>query len=572
MSEASYRDRVQTRLGRRRLLKGAGIGGAGLAAAWTLGCSSGKTQTGGTSSAGSASNAAGQPKRGGVLNYAGGFAGSRDTLGGGFDPDTQLGFAVRGYTLFYERLVAYNLRTYALEPELAQKWEQPAQTEYLFHLQPNVKWQNKPPVNGRLMTTDDVLYSLERARTNDPLFVSRSLMSQVDKIEAPDKTTIRVTAKAPDAGTLTKLAADNMAILAKETVAKDPKLSSADSVVGTGAFIMKSVETSVAGDYVRNPDYWKPGLPYLDELRTRHFGDLQTAWAAFLAGQVDVALIPGQEVPAYTSSQGAGYKPDWYADDTIGLALRPNVKAKPMNDQRVTQALKLLIDHDEQIKAWTNVQFGKGGNGSILPAAYTAWDLSDDEYRQHLEWKQPKDDAAKQATAMLSAAGYTPSSPLKFELIGSPTPQNNPGIELIQAQWKKWSQGAVDATIRLIDTPTRSKLEASGNFTYTTSGGSVGMVEPDIWLTAFLRSDGSQNRMGFADPQVDTMIDKQRITFNLNDRKAIIKQLILYMIDHGPTTIPAQRFFLYAAKPKVQNRQPEYFLNGRQYQSVWFSA
>ena len=554
---------------RRRLLQSAGLGSAALTATWALACTTGrKPAAGSTSAAGST----GLPKRGGVLNYAGGFAGSADTRGGGFDPHTQVGFAVKGFTLFYQRLLAYNLRGYALEAELAQKWEQPSPTEYLFHLQPGVKWQNKPPVNGRPLTTADIIYSLERARTNDPKYASRSLLTLVDKIEAPDSASIRVTTKSPDAGTLTKISADDLVILAKEVVDRDPKLGTADSAVGTGAFVLKSAENGVGADYVRNPDYWKPGLPYLNELRTKHFPDLVTAWAAYLAGQVDVALIPGQEVPKFIASQGPGYKPDWYADDTLGLGLFPNVRVKPMNDERVTHALRLLVDHDELIKAWAEVQFGKGGYGSILPIAYKSWDLSDDEYRQHPEWKQPKDDAAKQAITMLSAAGYSKDNPLKFELLGTDFPQNDPGIELIQAQWKKWSQGAVDVTIKLIDTPTRAVLEANGKFTYTTSGGSVGMVEPDIWLTAFFSSSGSQNRMGFSDPQVDAMIDKQRTAFNLTERKAIVKQLILYMIDHGPSTIPANRFFLYSTKPKVQNRNPEYFINGRQYEQVWLSS
>jgi len=54
------------------------------------------------------------------------------------------------------------MTTLAVEPEGAQKWEQPSPTEYLFHLQPNVKFHNKPPANGRLMTADDVVFSLNR--------------------------------------------------------------------------------------------------------------------------------------------------------------------------------------------------------------------------------------------------------------------------------------------------------------------------------------------------------------------------------------------------------------------------
>ena len=44
------------------------------------------------------------------------------------------------------------------------------------------------------------------------------------------------------------------------------------------------------------------------------------------------------------------------------------------------------------------------------------------------------------------------------------------------------------------------------------------------------------------------------------------------MLDHAPTTIGANRFFLYGVKPEVQNHKPEYFLNGRQYESIWLNS
>ncbi|HTE84945.1 MAG TPA: ABC transporter substrate-binding protein [Dehalococcoidia bacterium] len=561
------------RLSRRRLLLASGTGGVSLLGSYALGCSSGRRPTGGGSGQTNAGGqGAGQPKRGGTLNYSGGFAGSYDTWGAGFDPDTILQWGAHSYTLFYQRLVAYSLVNYAIEPEIAQKWEQPSPTEYVFHLQPGVKWHNKPPVSGRPLTAEDVVFSLERVRTGDARFSARSLLALVDKIEAPDKATVRITTKSPDAVTLTKLAAENVAILAKEAVDRDPKLANADSVIGTGPFIMKSAEDKVGGDYVRNPDYWKPGLPYLDGVRTRHFADFLSGWSAYLANQVQVALVPGAEVKNYAASQGTSFTPEWVPDDTTGLIGGPNVTVKPMDDPRVTRALRLLIDHDELIKSWAEVQFGKGGYGSIFPTALSAWDLTDAEYRQQLEWKQPKDDAAKEAISLLAAAGFTKDNPLKFEVVDNNVPQIIPGHQLVQAQWKHWSQGAVDAQIKLVDAGTSTSIRASGTFSYWYSGFSVGVPEPDIWLTSCYHSGASLNFPRYSDPQLDAMIDKQRTIFDQTQRKAVVKEIVRYAVDHWPGTLGANRYFLYAQKPQVQNRKPEYFLNGRQYESVWLNA
>src|SRR5205823_13185504 len=115
-----------------------------------------------------------------------------------------------------------------------------------------------------------------------------------------------------------RLALENTSVVARELSAKDPKLGTAEMAVGTRRFMMKAMTQSVSAEYVRNPDYWKPGLPYLDGIRTQKFADLLAAWSAFRAKQVDMALIPGSEVKAYIAQQGPGYQPDWYADDSTG--------------------------------------------------------------------------------------------------------------------------------------------------------------------------------------------------------------------------------------------------------------
>jgi ABC-type transport system substrate-binding protein len=244
-----------------------------------------------------------------------------------------------------------------------------------------------------------------------------------------------------------------------------------------------------------------------------------------------------------------------------------------MDDPRVTRALRLLLDHDDLIKSWAEVQYGRGAYGSVFPTALSAWDLTPDEYRTHLEWKQPKDEAAKEALSLLSAAGYTKDKPLRFEfLAGTSNPAIVPAIQLIQAQWKRLSQGVVDAQLQFVDGPAGQARLANRQFTFDLIGTSTGVVDPDSWLTAMFHSDGSLNYTGWSDPQADAMIDKQRTIFDETQRKAAVKEIVLYLIDHAASTITANRFFLQGLKPQVQNHVPEYFLNGRQYQTVWLSS
>ena len=137
-----------------------------------------------------------------------------------------------------------------------------------------------------------------------------------------------------------------------------------------------------------------------------------------------------------------------------------------MDDARVTRALRLLIDHDEFITSLALNVFGRGSHCSIFPPALASWDLTQDEYKTKLEWKQPKDDAAKEAISLLNAAGYTKDKPLKFEMLINANPQGTTGAQLMQAQWKRLSGGIVDTTIKGESQATAASLRQARKFTF----------------------------------------------------------------------------------------------------------
>src|SRR3989454_11225994 len=132
------------------------------------------------------------PKRGGIFRIRGEDATT------GFDPhlfanhhriSTHLSFT-------HSRLVKVKAGpsivpgTLPVEGDLAESWTQLNDRTYVFKLRKGVRWHPKPPVNGRELTAEDVKYTYER-------FLSikgnrnRSMLGAVEKIDAPDKYTVR---------------------------------------------------------------------------------------------------------------------------------------------------------------------------------------------------------------------------------------------------------------------------------------------------------------------------------------------------------------------------------------------
>src|SRR5215510_1664138 len=123
-----------------------------------------------------------QGKRGGVLRVRG-----YDPPH--FDPHLTLNFKTNNTLSFvYNKLVRHKVGaavspgTFAVEPDLAERWETPDDTTYVFHLRKGVRWHNKPPVNGRELTADDVKFTFTRFLTvkGNP---ERYLLDSVDRVE-----------------------------------------------------------------------------------------------------------------------------------------------------------------------------------------------------------------------------------------------------------------------------------------------------------------------------------------------------------------------------------------------------
>jgi peptide/nickel transport system substrate-binding protein len=568
---------TERRFTRRNLLRGAALGGTGLALAAGAGCSStaSKAPKAANQSAATPAAAASQPRRGGTVIDARFLVISSKSLDVNVDPPT----SNKMRRLWYQGLLAYDLKTLAVQPQLAQKWEQPDQNTYVFTMQPGVKWHNKPPVNGRDFTIDDAVAGLNRVRTNDARFINHSLLDPVDQIQATDKSTLKLTTRQPYAVMLQTLASDGVLFVAPEAATKfGTTFASAETVIGTSPFMLKSWQDNVGAESVAVPNYWKQGLPYLDGFNYRFFGDSQEAYAALLADQVHIwSPLSGTQIKDYISRQGPGYQPTFYKDDVAGTPwLMPNVRSAPFNDARVTRALRLLLDYQELVSANGKAFYADAQYGSAFTQALDQWDFTADEYGKMIFWQQPKDAAVKEALGLLQAAGYSKDKPLKFEAhaqTNSGDPQPPSLAALLQAQWRKFSQGTVDPEIKITDGPTSQKEQAAHSFGFGLFTAAGAFTDPDPWFKQLFRTDGSRNYGGVSVPEADALIDKQGTTFDLAQRKALVKQALQLLIDRSPQATTYRLSQLVGSSKRVQNYTPDGSVTqGRQFEQVWLNG
>src|SRR5260370_3260644 len=172
--------------------------------------------------------------------------------------------------------------TFPIEGDLAESWTQPNETTYVFKLRRGVRWQNRPPVNGRELTADDVVYSVERFRTIKGN-ANAYMLSSLDRVEALDKYTVRFTLKEPYVWFLDMLANSHaVAIVARECVEKLGDLKKPEATVGSGPWMLDSYRPNVGFTLVRNPGYFLAVLPHIARIEGAIDAHKASRMAAFL--------------------------------------------------------------------------------------------------------------------------------------------------------------------------------------------------------------------------------------------------------------------------------------------------
>ena len=153
-------------------------------------------------------------------------------------------------------------------------------------------------------------------------------LGKLASIQTPDKYTIVFKTKEPYAPFLNYIASPWTVIVAREVVEKHGDLQR--HAIGTGPFIMQEYRREQEAVFVKNPNYFRKGLPYLDEVRLQYVIDPVAATAAFRARPTPDLLWPlaraGGEAPAYVC---------WGHNNRSALIRVPMYKPQKGNSTRV---------------------------------------------------------------------------------------------------------------------------------------------------------------------------------------------------------------------------------------------
>ena len=442
--------------------------------------------------------------------------------------------------------------TQPVEPDLAESWTQTSDTAYVFKLRKGVRWHNKPPVNGRELTADDVKYTYERFLTIKGNG-NRYLLEAVEKVDTVDKYTVKFTLKEPNAWFIDQLASTATWIVAKECVEKFGDLKTAEAVVGTGPWMLERYDPGTKLTYRRHANYFMPNLPYADGVDVAIEPDPASALANFItAGGYDLApeygfvirridldvakqKVPGLQTRDYTVMFG-------------GIAWM-KLDQEPFKDVRVRRALGMASNWREVLEtnAWSQ---GHGSPNPAIPAALKEWSIPIEQLPA--EGRKLYEHDREAAKKLLAEAGH----PRGFKSPVETTPGYGPDyMDAVQIWLKNWKGAGVETDLKLKEYGAFISTTIFGKFEKLAVGLRGGQSDIDSYFRIYIPGE-PLNAGGVTDPKLTEMIRLQKRTFDVAKRREIVYDIQRYVAQQAYYLFDASVGCVSAWKPYVKNYGP----------------
>ncbi len=442
-----------------------------------------------------------------------------------------------GWRVYQELLVTRGCYSgdVTVVPYLAKAWEvSPDGLTWTLKLRDNVRWHNKPPVNGRPFTSADVGWSIDNHLAGS---IVRSNWSRVESHREPDPHTVVLRLNEPDADFALQMAYRDNVMLAREVKEQYGDFKSV--AIGTGPYLVREIKPELEITVDRNPDYWEMGvdgkpLPYLEGV---HYVRLEytAEVAAMRTGQLDVGgTLAYRKLDWEEMRRGNPKLVPFEALQATYHGVWFNHQSKPWDDVRVRKAVSLALEREDLVAS------NRGGVAlsGFIPPFFKDYSWPEATIKERFKRDLPK------AKALLKEAGYG-SGDIKAVLKTSSVYAED--AEVVQRQLKELGIETTIDSVQGAFTPVVRKKEfdiATGVIGGSPLVGYFGGQVP--------RSGSSFNYWNLADPEVDRLADAQSRELDPAKRKQVIDRLQdrLYEVMAWAPTVSRIYFYLYSCRAK----------------------
>lgn len=423
----------------------------------------------------------------------------------GFYPNTQFDPpAISVNMSLYQGLTAIN-KNFRLEPQIAQKWDNPDKNTWRFYLNPSAKFSN-----GNKITTSDVKFSYDTfVASQNPLL--QSSFQSLKEVKIINDSTIDFITSEPDAVLANKLA--YLLIISNEqTTAGDEKV-----YIGSGPYVIDSFEKDKTLVLKQNTNYWKT-KPYVrkvsfisDESQTE-----TEKVQSVINGKIDIANIGNEQGSLTLAKQNnlqvlkkSGTTVYNLFINTVSKSIPEKLSTidNPLAKEDVREAIYTAINPKTLV---ANIPAGANAESQLVNQYIVGYNK---------DIKRPTY-SVEQAKQLLKTAGYENGFTLTIDVVG----ESNPAVASVI---NDLAAIGISAKMNIVSPEnTQSTYDGSSAMSlqaYQPETGESGTVLNNLIHTP-TKTLGGLNTNGYSNTQVDSLIDQANQTLKAQDRLQLLKQ------------------------------------------------
>ncbi|MBT3554271.1 MAG: ABC transporter substrate-binding protein [Chloroflexi bacterium] len=404
--------------------------------------------------------------------------------------------------------------------DLCDMWEQTEPLTFKILLRDDITWQKLPPLNGRPLTAQDVIYSLNRQATAD--YANSPLLSNITEFTAVGEREILIRLNSPDAEVLEKLADSHSRIVAKDAVGLNGDLRRGPTI-GSGPWIANEVHADNT-ILIANTDYYNDQLPYLDGIHIQVIPSESVRVAGMRSKVIDLAQAsPDSIADARERFEDIHY---WGVENpATGVEIALNTNRSPMDKQGVREAMMLTLQPNPIHGDPGNDTVSRVFGGTYVQSSLGLPLLNNDRRRIISDFENRFNDQDA-ANALLATVSLKPTDNVIIKV-------GEFGQEYIdQANELATRIESVGIRVEVERVSTRlfgDEVWIAGDYDIM-----IGAPPPISSTTAYLfavhHSDGPWNTTGYSNSEIDRLIETQAREYDSAKRDDMlleIQQLIL---------------------------------------------
>jgi peptide/nickel transport system substrate-binding protein len=405
----------------------------------------------------------------------------------------------------------------SIVPELATSWVWNEDgTALTFRLRQGVKWHDgKPFTAADVKCTWDLLldHAKDKFRIN---YRASWYFNLADvTVSGDDEATFHL--KRPQPSFLMMLASGVSPVYPCHVTPAQMR----QHPIGTGPFKFVEYRPNQDIKLAKNPDYWKPGLPYLDGIEFTIIPNRSTAILAFVAGQFDMTFPYEVSIPLLKDVKDQAPQ----AICQVGPATEStNIvmsrKIPPFDKPELRRAIALSIDRKAFIDIIGEGQGDIGGTMQPLPEGF--WGMPREMLEALPIYGPDVEKNRAEARAIMQQLGYGPDKHLPVKVSARNLAHYREPASLLIDQLKSiW----IDGELELIETANWIPKLTRKDFVIALSTMGRAVDEPDTNFYSSYSCSSQRNYTGFCSPEFEKLVDQQSDENDIEKRKRLVWQL-----------------------------------------------